>query len=155
MSQALTMVGVGARIAAVASFGAMEMAELLTRWRRSASSRAHARRGHDGERVPAALALQWLADAARTLDDPLIGLNAAAQGRPRGALVHLIMSAASLRDALGYVGRFSRLLIDALDIRLENGAGECALVFAFDDPALAASSQLVDYCRRVGEASSR
>ena len=75
------MVGVGARIAAVASFGAMEMAELrdalaalgfIPDGAHTPHGAAHA---DDGERVPAALALQWLADAARTLDDPLIGLS--------------------------------------------------------------------------------
>lgn len=99
----------------------------------------------EGARVPASLALAWFADAARTLADPLVGLHAAREVRPRGALVHLIMSAAHLRDAFDYVCRFSRLLIDALDISLELGPRACTLRFAFDRPALALDRHLLDY----------
>lgn len=133
------------------TFGAMEAAELRAALAAvgfaadGPAQRAASTTGDAGERVPAAQVIALLDAAARALDDPLIGLHAALAVKPRGALVHLIMSAASLRDALGYIGRFSRLLIDALAIELHTGPRESALVFAFDSPSLAGHAQLIDY----------
>lgn len=113
-------------------------AELPAAW----STRA----GDDEDaRVPASLALAWFSGAERALADPLVGLHAAREVRPRGALVHLIMSAARLSDAFDHVCRFSRLLIDALDISLDLGPHACTLRFAFDHPALAQDRHLLDY----------
>lgn len=88
---------------------------------------AGASTGDDGARQPAAFALALFAAAEQALGDPLIGLHAAAQVRPRGALVHLLLSAASLRAAIGYVERFSRILIDSLAISARIGRARTEL----------------------------
>ena len=100
----------------------------------------------EAERVPAAQALEGFAAAEAQLADRLVGIHAARQVKPRGALVHLILSAASLRHALDYLARFSRLLIDSLSaVTIETPRG-CTLELRFDDPALANHRQLVEYC---------
>jgi len=134
-----------------ASFGAMEMAELCAALRAvgytalsipNIESAAH----DTAARVPASVATRDFEAAASFLHDPLVGLHAGAAVRPRGALVHLIMSAPTLRDSLRYVARFSRILIDALQVRLVAEDGATLLRFDFDDPQLAASRHLLDYC---------
>ncbi|MBX9605011.1 MAG: AraC family transcriptional regulator [Gammaproteobacteria bacterium] len=133
------------------TFGAMEMAELraalaeLGYQDEQGQPPASSGIADEGARVPASQALAWFAAAERSLGDPLVGLHAAERVRPRGALVHLIMSAARLRDALDYVCRFSRLLIDALAISLCEGTRDCALRLEFEHPSLAGDRHLADY----------
>lgn len=134
-----------------ATFGAMEMAELYAALRAAGYDdpvlRGHGDAAHDGgARVPASVAMQSFEAAERALAAPLIGLDAGAKVRPRGALVHLIMSAPTLGDSLRYVERFSRILIDALSVRLVTRGGSAHLVLAFDDERLAAHRHLTDYC---------
>jgi AraC-like DNA-binding protein len=96
-------------------------------------------------RVPASLATGWFDAAEVSLGDPLVGLHAGAHVQPRGALVHLIMSAPTLGDSLRYLQRFSRLLIDALQVTLVPQGVSTRLVFVFDDPQLASHRHLIDY----------
>lgn len=128
----------------------MEMAELGAALRALgyadpvAANPAHP--AHDtAARVPADLATRSFEAAERALGDPLVGLRAGAQVRPRGALVHLIMSAPTLRDSLHYLERFSRILIDALQVRLVPEDSATLLVFSIDDLQLAAHRHLLDY----------
>lgn len=135
---------------AAASFGAMEMAELRAALRAVGYVDAMARQtecpAHDtAARVPASLATGWFDAAELSLHDPLVGLSAGAHVQPRGALVHLIMSAPTLGDSLRYVQRFSRLLIDALHVALVPQGDTTRLVFSFEDPQLASHRHLVDY----------
>lgn len=96
-------------------------------------------------RVPAGVAIGLLDAAARSLEDPLVGLYAGARVQPRGLLVHLIMSAPTLRASLRYLERFSRILIDALRVDLLLQGRTAHLSFAFDDPRLADHRPLMDY----------
>lgn len=128
----------------------MEMAELHAALR--ALGYADPRLAPDGPpasdtaaRVPAGLAIRSLEAAEQALGDPLVGLRAGARVQPRGALVHLIMSAPTLRDSLRHVERFSRILIDALRIALAPQGDTTHLVFTFEDPQLASHRQLLDY----------
>lgn len=100
-------------------------------------------------RVPVRFALESFAQAERQLGDALVGLHAGVHVKPRGALVHLILSSASLGQGLASLVRFGRLLIDAMQLRFEAHASAPALEFRFDDPTLAAHRQLVDYCLRA------
>lgn len=136
--------------ASQASFGAMEMAELQAALHTLGyvdAGLAHREipLNDTAARVPASLAIESLEAAERLLNEPLVGLRAGARVQPRGALVHLIMSAPRLRDSLRHVERFSRILINALRIELAPQHDMTHLVFAFDDPQLASHRQLLDY----------
>ena len=96
-------------------------------------------------RVPVSVAKRILAAAERRTGDHLIGLHAGTAAQPGDALVHLIIAAARLRDALAYIERFSRLLADALRARVEVGDTTAKLVYEFDDPMFPETHHLASY----------
>jgi AraC-like DNA-binding protein len=73
------------------------------------------------ERVPVEIAHQALVAAVEATQDPDLGLKAARRLNlgDAGAIDYLVSSAATLRDAISAAGRYSRLINDLLDVRLE------------------------------------
>ncbi len=136
-----------------ATIGATEMAELLAALNvvgyepaaLGETKRADALPDDLAPRTPASLAVMHFDRAARCTGDRLIGLHAGAHVKPRGALVHLMMSSASLRAALAAMERFSAILVDTFRVRLERRDATARLVCDLGDPILADDRHVVDY----------
>jgi len=136
-----------------ATVGATEMAELIAALSAlgyderggTADRRPGARSDPYAPRAPAATALALFAKAERATGDGLIGLHAGERTEPRGVMVHLVISSASLREALDHYVRFGALLIDTLRARLEHRDSTVVLVFEFGIPSTSASRHVASY----------
>ena len=145
----------GARTKAdrAATIGATLIAELIAALRalgyeekgRARKRDSRALPDHFAPRVPAATAIDLFSEAERATRDRLVGLHAGERTEPQGVMVHLVISSASLRDALDHYVHFGPLLIDTLRIRLERRDSTAAIAFDFGDPRINASHHVASY----------
>ncbi len=98
--------------------------------------------------VPASLVVDLFDEAARRSGDPLIGLHAGEQARPRGPLAYLLVSSPRLDQGLLQLERFSRLAVDTLRLRVKRGLAHVRLVVDPGEP-IAESPHAVDYVLRT------
>jgi AraC-like DNA-binding protein len=96
-------------------------------------------------RLPSSRLLALLQEAARRLQDPLVGLHAAGKVHTRGPLFYLLLSTPRFGEALQLLERFARVSLDTQRITLEVEGEEVSLTIDPGDPSIKASHHAVDY----------
>lgn len=98
-----------------------------------------------GARVPESVVDKVLAEAARRLRDPLIGLHAGEKAQPRGTLTYLLLTCASLEWAIRRCIRFSHLASDALQLELHRRGEVARISIVYDQGPRRPNQHVVDY----------
>jgi AraC-like DNA-binding protein len=96
-------------------------------------------------RLPSSLILELLERASWQLHDPLVGLHAGAQVRPRGPLFYLLLSSPRVGEGLRLLSRFARVSLDTQELRIARSGGVVNLTFDPGDPAIQGSYHACDY----------
>ena len=96
-------------------------------------------------RVPSSRMLGLFQEAARRLQDPLVGLHAAERVYTRGPLFYLLLSTPRFGEALQLLERFARVSLDTQRIGIAVEGEEVSLTIDPGDPAVRASYHAVDY----------
>ena len=96
-------------------------------------------------RLPSKHLLKLLERAAWQLRDPLVGLHAGARAHTRGPLFYLLLSSASLGEALRQVHRFARVTLDTQEFRVSRDGDVVSLTVDPGDPLVAQSRHACDY----------
>ena len=97
------------------------------------------------ERVPVDMVTGLFAEAERLTGDPFVGLHAGQRAESRGPLDYLFLSSPRLAEGVRHVERFTRLILDTLQIKLEVEDDMASLVFEPGDRTFAASRHAVEY----------
>lgn len=96
-------------------------------------------------RVPARAVMRLLDLASDELRDPLVGVHAGLQLRPRGPLFYLLLAGPDTRQAVRGYARFARVLLDTVDVRFVERANHAELTFDVGEPELRAHHHGVDF----------
>ena len=98
-----------------------------------------------GTRIPADAAVRMFEIAADDLGDPLVGLHAGLNLRPRGPLLFLLLAGPDARQSLRAYARFAQLALDTVEVRFVERAHHAEVTFDLGEPALRASHHLFDF----------
>jgi len=101
-------------------------------------------------RVPTPIVLRLFHEAERLTGDPLVGLHGGQHAEPSGPLTYLVLSSPRLQDGIRSAHRFSRLILNTLQIRHEVHGDRVSVVYEADDRALEVRHHAVEYLLMSG-----
>jgi len=97
-----------------------------------------------GGHVPESAVDKILADAARHLRDPLVGLHAGEKAYLRGPLTYLLLSGMRLEWAIRRCIRFSHLASDALRFELHRRGDVARIAIIYDQARRRPNQHVID-----------